>query len=227
MTRRISIRALARTQTFVHRALLGVLGVGVAGLLVWQTRSVFGNGANTAGDERTTNVSVSDAARSAYSDSFTLMHRAVPEGNILAEAIWYTPALTQSLADYTNRSSHQEELSRFLASVDHETTLAFSVLLTTEVGTVRDLPVDDHATVRDDTGAVYAILGWQRLDPLALAPTGAQKQEAGVLLVSTVAEDGTSVWTNGGTLSLILSDIEQNKKVFTWQKELANDINLL
>ncbi|MFA6511619.1 MAG: hypothetical protein WCV86_00625 [Patescibacteria group bacterium] len=223
MEKHLTNKTLTQVQKLTSRALMGVLGVGFLVFLLWQINVVF-----TAEDTATvtaTQTNATDVARNNYTELFALMHRADIEGNILAEATWYTPELTQLLFAYTQPSSFQRDLSRLLARLENEDVLTFSVLLTTETADVSNVAVADYASVTDDLGRTYPVLGWERISPLTLRPDEGQTQETGVLIVSSVADDGTSVWSNGGeTIQLLLDGVEEVRKGFSWQKSLALNV---
>lgn len=225
MERRVRKATLKRSATFVNRTFLFVLGFAMVGLLAWQTVAVVQERA--AASSTTAPADLAAERGAAYTDLFTLFHRTATEGNILTEATWYTPSLTEALFRYGDASSHQRDIANALIGVDRENILTFVVLLTSEVSDVRDIAVADVARVYDDEGRGYSVLGWTRLNPLSLRPGKNRQQEAGILLVSALADDGSSIWSNSSTnLSLRLEGIEQDSKLFTWRKELAEGANL-
>jgi len=227
MGKRIRKIALIQSQTLVSRVLLGVLGFATVGFLAWQAVGVVLDREPNTPPSSSVAADLAEQQRSAYTDLFSLLHRAATEGNILAEATWYTPPLTDALFAYEDISAHQREVSNVLIGIDQESILTFSILLTTEVSDMGSIAVADSAQAYDNEGRGYDILGWTRLNPLNLRPGVNQEQEAGILLVSTKADDGTSIWSNtSSNLSLILEGIEDAPKFFTWQKGLAQDINL-
>jgi hypothetical protein len=204
---------------------LGTLGIAVAAFVVWQ--GVRGMDIAEQARQDADLAASGDAVQAAYTDLFALLHRAVAEGNVLAEATWYTPGLTAALAAYETPSLYQLQIGQTIGTADQQHVLSFSVLLTSEGRDLASLAVGDSATLTDDAGRTYPVVGYDRVDPLRLQPAAGQTQEAGLLFVSADAEDGTSIWTNSGKiLTLQLNDIEDAPKRFQWQKGLAQDISL-
>ncbi len=158
-------------------------------------------------------------AGTAYNDLFQASFRPdAGQGNIAIGAVYFHPALQQALTTFTQKSAHQQDVSRVLslkgANADG---LAFYLLVDSVVSQV-DLDFSKNVSLSDGQGRTYALKSWDKI----LSPLAQEQGQVrnGSLLFFDVANDQGARFSNADakSLTLTIKDVDRvPARTFAWQ----------